>query len=163
MIKEGPGASAGACIMQTSSPGNEDFVGLRAWGVQWNGYSSSLAVACKGAFAAVTRARLSVCSSALCDCYIHAWNCCRIALFLQHCCGCMVTMALLSLHCGHGITTHTLVGCRARLSSPGLGSLLNHLAEHCVVYWATVQPWIQSAPTKKYLIMANPAHNAPQN
>ena len=27
----------------------------------------------------------------------------------------------------------------------------------------TVQPWIQSAPPKKYLIMANPAHNAPQN
>ena len=30
-------------------------------------------------------------------------------------------------------TTHTLVGL-PRLSSPGLGSLLNHLAEHCVVY-----------------------------
>jgi hypothetical protein len=28
---------------------------------------------------------------------------------------------------------------------------------------STVQPWIQSATPKKYLIMANPAHNAPQN
>ena len=61
-------------------------------------------------------------------------------------------MALLSLHCGHGITTHTLVGCRARLSSPGLGSLLNHLAEHCILYWAN---WIPQYQNQKMLSSIN--------
>jgi len=34
------------------------------------------------------------------------------------------------------ILYHTHSSRLPRLSSPGLGSLLNHLAEHCVVYWA---------------------------
>ena len=33
------------------------------------------------------------------------------------------------------ILHHTHSSRLPRLSSPGLGSLLNHLAEHCVVYW----------------------------
>jgi hypothetical protein len=52
----------------------------------------------------------------------------------------------------------------------GVGGAESRLSAMCLcAFWVcghkggitTVQPWIQSAPPKKYLIMANPAHNAP--
>ena len=44
--------------------------------------------------------------------------------------------------------SHTHTSRLPRLSSPGLGSLLNHLAEHCVVYWAN---WIPQYQNQKML------------
>jgi len=42
------------------------------------------------------------------------------------------------------ILYHTHTSRLLRLSSLGLGSLLNHLAEHCVVYWANWIPQYQN-------------------
>jgi len=49
-------------------------------------------------------------------------------------------------------TTHTHTSRLPRLSSPGLGSLLNHLAEHCVVYWTN---WIPQYQNQKMLSSIN--------
>ena len=49
-------------------------------------------------------------------------------------------------------TTHTHTSRLLRLSSPGLRSLLNHLAEHCVVYWAN---WIPQYQNQKMLSSIN--------
>ena len=48
--------------------------------------------------------------------------------------------------------THTHTSRLPRLSSPGLGRLLNHLAEHCVVYWAN---WIPQYQNQKMLSSIN--------
>ena len=50
------------------------------------------------------------------------------------------------------ILYHTHSSRLPRLSSPGLGSLLNHLAEHCVVYWAN---WIPQYQNQKMLSWIN--------
>jgi hypothetical protein len=50
------------------------------------------------------------------------------------------------------ILYHTHSSRLPRLSSPGLGSLLNHLAEHCVVYWAN---WIPQYRNQKMLSSIN--------
>jgi len=50
------------------------------------------------------------------------------------------------------ILYHTHTSRLPRLSSPGLGSLLNHLAEHCVVYWAN---WIPQYQNQKMLSSIN--------
>ena len=47
---------------------------------------------------------------------------------------------------------HTHTSRLPHLSSPGLGSLLNHLAEHCVVYWAN---WIPQYQNQKMLSSIN--------
>ena len=50
------------------------------------------------------------------------------------------------------ILYHTHSSRLPRLSSPGLGCLLNHLAEHCVVYWAN---WIPQYQNQKMLSSIN--------
>jgi len=50
------------------------------------------------------------------------------------------------------ILYHTHTSRLPRLSSPGLGSLLNHLAEHSVVYWAN---WIPQYQNQKMLSSIN--------
>ena len=50
------------------------------------------------------------------------------------------------------ILYHTHYSRLPRLSSPGLGSLLNHLVEHCVVYWAN---WLPQYQNQKMLSSIN--------
>ena len=50
------------------------------------------------------------------------------------------------------ILYHTHTSRLPRLSSPGLGSLLNHLAEHSVVYWAN---WLPQYQNQKMLSSIN--------
>ena len=55
-----------------------------------------------------------------------------------------VSQIRLTWHIDVYYTTHTHTSWLPRLSSPGLGSLLNHLAKHCVVYWANWIPQYQN-------------------
>jgi len=70
------------------------------------------------------------------------------------------TSFLCCLHCGEPVCCSLTW---PNIFTTRFGQNINIYLRSCRECTFTVQPWIQSAPPKKYLIMANPAHNAPQN